>query len=296
MRPFLLLALLLAFAASAAAADDAAPGIVYAQGAKFDKSFNEAAYTGAERFKAETGIAYHEVEITNDSQRVQALSTLIRRGAPVVVAVGFDQRAAVETVADRFPEARLVIIDTIVDKPNVQSVVYREQEGAFLVGVLGAMASKSGTIGYLGGMDIPIIRRVGKGYAEGARWAVPGIAIIDNVTGTTPAAFVDPARGAELARSQFDRGVDVIFAAAGMTGFGALQAAKDAGKLAIGMDSNQNPLFPGTVLTSLLKRVYNAVYDAFVAARAGTWQPGSKAWALPSAASTMQWMTTTRRW
>jgi basic membrane protein A and related proteins len=268
------LALLLAFAASAAAADDAAPGIVYAQGAKFDKSFNEAAYTGAERFKAETGIAYHEVEITNDSQRVQALSTLIRRGAPVVVAVGFDQRAAVETVADRFPDARLVIIDTVVDKPNVQSVVYREQEGAFLVGVLGAMASKSGTIGYLGGMDIPIIRRVGKGYAEGARWAVPGIAIIDNVTGTTPAAFVDPARGAELARSQFDRGVDVIFAAAGMTGFGALQAAKDAGKLAIGMDSNQNPLFPGTVLTSLLKRVDNAVYDAFTEARAGTWQPG----------------------
>ncbi|HEX4185514.1 MAG TPA: BMP family ABC transporter substrate-binding protein [Stellaceae bacterium] len=273
-RHLLFLALLVAFAAPAAAADDTAPGIVYAQGAKFDKSFNEAAYTGAERFKAETGIGYHEVEITNDTQRVQALSTLIRRGAPVVVAVGFDQRAAVETVADRFPEARLVIIDTVVDKPNVQSVVYREQEGAFLVGVLGAMATKSGTIGYLGGMDIPIVRRVGKGYAEGARWAVPGIAIIDNVTGTTPAAFVDPARGAELARSQFDRGVDVIFAAAGMTGFGALQAAKDAGKLAIGMDSNQNPLFPGTVLTSLLKRVDNAVYDAFVAARAGTWQPG----------------------
>jgi len=259
-------------AAPAVAGDDAAPGIVYAQGAKFDKSFNEAAYTGAERFKAETGIAYHEVEITNDSQRVQALSTLIRRGAPVV--------GAVETAADRFPEARLVIIDTVVDKPNVQSVVYREQEGAFLVGVLAAMASKSGTIGYLGGMDIPIIRRIGRGYMEGARWAVPAIAIIDNVTGTTPAAFVDPARGAELARSQFDRGVDVIFAAAGITGFGALQAAKDAGRLAIGMDSNQNPLFPGTVLTSLLKRVDDAVYDAFTAARAGTWQPGVRSFGL----------------
>jgi basic membrane protein A and related proteins len=281
VSPHLLwLALLSAFAAPAAAGDDAAPGIVYAQGAKFDKSFNEAAYTGAERFKAETGIAYHEIEITNDSQRVQALSTLIRRGAPVVVAVGFDQRAAVETVAERFPEARLVIIDTVVDKPNVQSVVYREQEGAFLVGVLAAMASKSGTIGYLGGMDIPIIRRIGRGYAEGARWAVPGAAIIDNVTGTTPAAFVDPARGAELARSQFDRGVDVIFAAAGITGFGALQAAKDMGKLAVGMDSNQNPLFPGTVLTSLLKRVDNAVYEAFAAARAGTWQPGVRSLGL----------------
>ncbi len=142
------------------------------------------------------------------------------------------------------------------------------------------MASKSGTIGYLGGMDIPIIRRIGEGYAEGARWAVPGIKIIDNVTGTTPAAFTDPARGAELARSQFDRGVDVIFAAAGITGFGALQAAKDEGKLAIGMDANQNPLFPGTVLTSLVKHVDNAVYDAFATARAGTWMPGVKSLGL----------------
>jgi basic membrane protein A len=269
-----MLAAMLPAVISPAAADDTPPGIVYALGAKFDKSFNEAAFAGVERFKAETGIACHEVEITNDNQRVQALSSLIRAGAPVVVAVGFDQRAAVAAAADRFPQARLVIIDTVVDKPNVQSIVFREEEGAFLVGVLGAMASKSGTIGYLGGMDIPIIRRTGEGYEAGAHWAVPAIRVVSNVTGTTPAAFTDPARGAELARTQFDRGVDVIFAAAGITGFGALQAAKDSGKLAIGMDSNQNPLFPGTVLTSLLKRVDNAVHDAFAAARAGTWQPG----------------------
>jgi len=129
-------------------------------------------------------------------------------------------------------------------------------------------------------MDIPIIRRIGKGCTEGARWAVPGITVIDNVTGTTPVAFVDPARGAELAGSQFDRDVDVIFAAAGITGVGALQAAKDESKLAIGMDSNQNLLFPGTVLTSLLKRVDNAVYDAFVAARDGTWKPGVRSLGL----------------
>jgi basic membrane protein A and related proteins len=263
-----------AVALPAAAENNAPPGIVYALGTKFDKSFNESAWRGAERFKAKTGIAYHEIEIANDNQRVQALSELIRHGAPVVVAVGFDQRGAVETVADRFPKARITIIDTVGDKPNVQSVVFREQEGAFLVGVLAAMASKSGTIGYLGGMDIPIIRRISEGYAQGGRWAVPGIKIIDNVTGTTPAAFTDPARGAELARSQFDRGVDVIFAAAGITGFGALQAAKDAGKLAIGMDANQNGLFPGTVLTSLVKHVDNAVDDAFMTARASSWKPG----------------------
>jgi basic membrane protein A and related proteins len=271
---------LLAAAGPAVAEDSAPPGIVYALGTKFDESFNESAWRGAERFKAQTGIAYHEIEIGNDNQRIQALAELIRHGAPVVVAVGFDQRAAVETVADRFPKARITIIDTVVAKPNVQSVVFREQEGAFLVGVLAAMASKSGTIGYLGGMDIPIIRRIGEGYAEGARWAVPAIKIIDNVTGTTPAAFTDPARGAELARSQFDRGADVIFAAAGITGFGALQAAKDEGKLAIGMDANQNGLFPGTVLTSLLKRVDKAVYDAFMTARADTWTPGVKSLGL----------------
>ena len=276
----LILAIVSLADAAAAPADDRPPGIVYALGTKFDKSFNKSAWRGAERFKAQTGIAYHEIEIANDNQRVQALSELIRHGAPVVVAVGFDQRAAVETVAGRFPQARITIIDTIVDQPNVQSVVFREQEGAFLVGVLGAMASKSGTIGYLGGMDIPIIRRIGEGYAEGARWAVPGIKIIDNVTGTTPAAFTDPARGAELARSQFDRGVDVIFAAAGITGFGALQAARDEGRLAIGMDANQNGLFPGTVLTSLVKHVDNAVYDAFSSARAGTWSPGVKSLGL----------------
>jgi basic membrane protein A len=278
------LALLPAGAARAAANDaaeiDAPPGLVYALGTKFDKSFNEGAWRGAERFKAETGVGYHEIEIANDNQRVQALSELIRHGAPVVVAVGFDQRAAVETVAGRFAQARITIIDTIVDRPNVRSVVFREEEGAFLVGVLAAMASKTGTIGYLGGMDIPIIRRIGEGYAEGARWAVPGIKIVDNVAGTTPAAFVDPARGAELAKSQFDRGVDVIFAAAGITGFGALQAAKDAGRLAIGMDANQNGLFPGTVLTSLVKHVDNAVYDAFTAARAGNWTPGVKSLGL----------------
>ncbi len=271
---------LLLLLSPAAAGDDGEPGIVYAQGTKFDKSFNEAAWRGAERFKEETGIGYREAEISNDNQRVQALSTLIRRGAPVVVAVGFDQRNAVETVAGRYPDAKLTIIDTTVDKPNVQSVVFREEEGAFLVGVLAAMASKTGAIGYLGGMDIPIIRRIGEGYAEGARWAVPGIKIIENFSGATPAAFVDPARGAELARSQFDRGADVVFAAAGITGFGALQAAKDAGRLAIGMDSNQNPLFPGTVLTSLLKRVDNAVHDAFATAREGTWRPGVKSLGL----------------
>ncbi|HEV2303743.1 MAG TPA: BMP family ABC transporter substrate-binding protein [Stellaceae bacterium] len=274
-------ALSLGLAMPAGAADDnRPPGILYALGTKFDKSFNESAYRGVERYKATTGIAAREIEITNADQRLQALAALVRGGAPVVVAVGFDQRDAVAAVADRYPKARLVIIDTVVDKPNVESVVFREGEGAFLVGILGAMASKTGAIGYVGGMDMPIIRRIGAGYAAGARWAVPGIKLLRNFAGTTESAFTDPARGAELARSQFDRGADVVFAAAGITGYGALQAAKDRGKLAIGMDSNQDGFFPGAVLTSLLKHVDRAVFDAFMAARGGTWRPGVRSLGL----------------
>ena len=139
-----------------------------------------------------------------------------------------------------------------------------------------AIASKTGKIGFVGGMDIPLIRKFALGYVEGARHVSPSIEIFQNMTGTTPAAWNDPTRGGELARSQFDRGADVVYAAAGATGIGVYQAAKDAGKLAIGVDSNQNYLHPGTMLTSMVKRVDQAVYDAFKGARDGTWSGGVK--------------------
>jgi basic membrane protein A and related proteins len=198
------------------------------------------------------------------------------RGAAIVVAIGFTQRSGVETVAKQYPAVKFTVIDAIVDLPNVQSIVYREHEGSFLVGMLAAMTSQSGKIGFVGGMDIPLIRKFALGYEEGARFANPKIEVLQNMTGTTPAAWADPTRGAELARSQFDRGVDVVFAAAGTTGLGVLQAAKDAGKFSIGVDSNQNYLHPGSVLTSMVKRVDNAVYTAFKTARDGTWKPGTQ--------------------
>ncbi len=250
----------LSAAATAQTQQGFSPAIVYDMGGKFDKSFNEAAYNGAERFKKESGIAYREFEITNESQREQAFANMARRGAAVIVAIGFTQRSAVETVAKQYPD--------------VKSIVYREHEGSFLVGMLAAMKSKSGKIGFVGGMDIPLIRKFALGYEEGAHFANPKIEVLQNMTGTTPAAWADPTRGAELARSQFDRGVDVVFAAAGTTGLGVLQAAKDAGKFSIGVDSNQNYLHPGSVLTSMVKRVDNAVYTAFKTAQAGVWKPG----------------------
>lgn len=276
--PVLAAALALAIAGSAAA--QTPPAVMFDIGGKFDRSFNQAAYDGAERFKKETGVTYNEFEITNTAEREQAIRNLARRGASVVIAVGFNNHAAIETVAKEFPNVKFTIIDSVVDLPNVQSVTFREHEGSFLVGMAAALTSKTGKVGFVGGMDVPIIRKFYKGYEEGAKYAKSSVEVFMNMTGTTPTAFRDPTRGAELARGQFDRGVDVVFAAAGATGTGVYQAAKDAGKFAIGVDSNQNHLHPGTMLTSMVKRVDIAVYEAMTQARAGTWKPGARALGL----------------
>jgi basic membrane protein A and related proteins len=262
------------FAVGTAFAQDFTPAIIFDMGGKFDKSFNEAAYRGAERFKEETGIDYLEFEVTNEAQRDQALGRMARRGADVVVAVGFSFATPLETIAKEFPDTKFVIIDSVVEQPNVQSVVFKEHEGSFLVGMAAAMASKTGKVGFVGGMDIPLIRNFAHGYQQGVAHVSPDAEVFVNMTGTTPAAWNDPAKGAELAQSQFDRGADVVYAAAGGTGLGVLQAAADSGKLSIGVDSNQNYLHPGSVLTSMLKRVDVAVYSAFKDAKDGNLETG----------------------
>lgn len=256
------------------------PAIVYDIGGKFDRSFNQSASVGAEEFTRETGIACREFEVLNAAQRAQAMEFFARHGAAIIVAVGFTQASAVEDVARRFPGVKFTLIDAVVDLPNVQSVTFREQESSFLCGMLAAMATKTGKIGFVGGMDIPLIHKFLTGYIAGAKYVNPAIEVFQNMTGTTPAAWVDPAKGAELARSQFDRGADVVFHAAGATGIGVLQAAKDAGKLGIGCDSNQDYLYPGYVLTSAVKRVDVAVCAAFLDALRGTWQPGHRVMGL----------------
>ncbi len=258
----------------AASAAEIKPAVVFDMGGKFDKSFNEGVYNGVERFKAESGIEYKEFEVTNETQREQAIRRMAQRGQDPVLGVGFAQAPAIEKVAKEFPNTRFTIIDMVVDLPNVQSVVFKEHEGSFLVGVLAAAASETGTVGFVGGMDIPLIRRFACGYVQGAKHAKSDATVIQNMTGTTPSAWNDPTKGAELAKSQFDRGADVVYAAAGGTGIGVYQAAKDNGKYAIGVDSNQNYLHPGTMLTSMLKRVDNAAYNAFKSAKDGTWKPG----------------------
>lgn len=261
-------------ASSSIYAAEIKPAVVYDMGGKFDKSFNQGVYDGVERFRKETGIDYREFEVTNEAQREQALRKMAQRGRSPILGVGFAQGPAIEKVAKEYPDLQFTIIDSVVDLPNVQSVVFKEHEGSYLVGILAAMASKTGKVGYIGGMDIPMIRAFGCGYAQGAKMANPDIEVVQNMTGTTPSAWNDPGRGGELSRGQFDRGVDVIYAAAGGTGVGVYQAAKDSGKLAIGVDSNQNYIHPGTMLTSMLKRVDVAAYNSFKTAYDGTWKAG----------------------
>ncbi len=251
----------LAAALAASFAAVAEPAIIFDLGGKFDKSFNEAAYNGMEKWKKESGKKYLEFEVTNESQREQAVRRMAEKGASPIISVGFSQASAVEKVAKEFPKLNFAIVDMVVEAPNVQSVVFKEQEGSFLVGAMAAMASKTGKVGFVGGMDIPLIRRFGCGYEQGAKFANAKAEVFQNMTGTTGAAWNDPARGGELAKAQFAKGADVVFAAAGGTGTGVYQAAKDSGKLAIGVDSNQNHLQPGTMLTSMLKRVDVAVYN-----------------------------------
>ena len=229
--------------ASGAYAADIKPAIIYDLGHKFDASFNEGVFHGAERFKKESGIDYRDLEIQNDAEREQDLR-------------------------------KFAIIDSVVDKPNVQSITFKEHEGSFVVGVIAAKTSKTGKVGFVGGMDIPLISRFGCGYAQGVKNVNANNEVFANMTGTDFHAWTDPVKGGELARSQMDRGADIVYAAAGATGQGVLKAAAEAGKFGIGVDSNQNGLFPGHVLTSMVKHVDVATYDSFMDAKKGTWKPG----------------------
>jgi basic membrane protein A len=260
--------------ATGAMAADPKLGIVYDAGGKFDKSFNQSAFEGAERFRKETGIKYIEAQASSDTQAEQVLRGLARKKLDLIAAIGFSQAQAVAKVAQEFPHVHFVLIDAVAKGDNVNSILFKEEEGSYLVGVAASMASKSKKVGFVGGMDIPLIRAFACGYAQGAKAANAKTETLQNMVGTTSAAWNDPAKGGELARAQFDRGVDVVFAVAGGSGMGTLQTAKEKGKLAIGVDSNQNYLHPGTMLTSMVKHVDGAIYDSFTQAKAGVWKPG----------------------
>lgn len=241
----------------------AEPAIIYDVGGKFDKSFNESAWTGAEQWKSETGGTYREIEIQSEAQREQALRRLAEGGSNPIVMTGFAFGSVLDNVAPDFPDTNFAIIDFVVPHPNVKSIVFKEHEGSYMVGLIAGMTTASNTVGFVGGMDIPLIRRFGCGYVQGVKAANPDINVIQNMTGNDPSAWNDPVKGGELTKAQIASGADVVYHAAGGTGVGVLQAAADAGILGIGVDANQNHLHPGSVLTSMLKRVDVAVYNSF---------------------------------
>lgn len=249
----------LALGSGAALAD---PALIFDLGGKFDKSFNESSYNGAERWAAETGNSYASVELQSDAQRDQAIRRFADEGYNPVITVGFSNATPLDTIAPEYPDTTFVIIDAEVDQPNVRSVMFDEHEGSYLVGILAAMASDTEVVGFVGGMDIPLIRRFGCGYAQGVLDTNPDATVLVNFTGTTPTAWNDPVKGSELTLAQIAQGADVIYAAAGGTGVGVLQTAADQGVYSIGVDSNQNYMHPGSVLSSMVKRVDNAVFDA----------------------------------
>lgn len=254
----------LALSAGAVVAE---PALIYDLGGKFDKSFNEAAFNGAERYAEETGNSYRDIEIQSEAQREQALRRFAEAGFNPIITTGFAIANIMGEVAQDYPETKFVNVDGFLPEvpDNVLLINFQEHQGSYLVGMMAAMATESDTVGFIGGMDIPLIRHFACGYAQGVKAVDPDIEIIANMTGTTPAAWNDPVKGSELANAQISQGADVIYAAAGGTGVGVLQTAADQDILSIGVDSNQNYLHPGQVLTSMLKRVDVAVYDAMMA-------------------------------
>ena len=261
-------------ASTAVLADDVKPAVIYDLGGKFDKSFNEGVFNGATKFAKEANVEFKDLELQNEAQREQALRKFAKDGYSPIVVPGFAWADSLTKVATEFPNTKFAIIDMVVDKPNVQSLLFKAEEGSYLVGVIAAKTSKSGTVGFVGGMDIPLISAFECGYAQGVMATNKSAKVIPNMTGTTPAAWNDPVKGGELAKAQIGQGADIVFAAAGATGQGVLKAAADAGKLGIGVDSDQDNLFPGKVLTSMLKRVDVATYNTFKTAKDGTWKPG----------------------
>ncbi|HEX8175600.1 MAG TPA: BMP family ABC transporter substrate-binding protein [Pyrinomonadaceae bacterium] len=242
-------------------------GIVFDIGGKDDRSFNAAAWEGVKRAEKDFPIVLRDVEPGNPTSIEPAMRAFAERGYNLVIGIGFAQSPIMERVAKDYPNINFAIIDGVIDLPNVASLVFMEHQGSYLVGMIAARNSKTGVLGFIGGMDIPLIHRFAVGYEEGARAVNPNIQVIQNYVGVTDSAWNNPGKGKELALAQIGKGADVIFTAAGNSGLGAFDAVEGYGmqngraqRFVIGVDSNQNGVKPGFVLTSMVKRVDNVVY------------------------------------
>jgi basic membrane protein A len=236
-------------------------GIVFDAGGKDDRSFNAAAWQGVQRAAKELPVVVRDAEPGDPNSVEPALRAFAERGYDIIIGVGFSQTPIIEQVAKDYPKLDFAIVDGVSQLPNVASLIFKEHEGSYLVGMIAARTSKTGVLGFVGGMDIPLIHKFETGYEEGARAVNPNVKVIQNYVGVTDAAWNNPGKGKELSVAQIGKGADVLFAAAGNSGLGAFDAAEQYGKYVIGVDSNQNWVKPGFVLTSMVKRVDNAVFQ-----------------------------------
>jgi len=264
--------------------------LVFDVGGRGDKSFNDAAYRGLERASAELGVTFAFKEPTN-ADREASLRAMAEGGSPLVFGVGFLFTDSICTVAKDFPGQKFACIDyDLFAKPqipaNVSAIKFREEEGSFLVGAIAGLTTKSNKVGFVGGMDIPLIHKFKAGYTAGVKAVNPSCEVTANFAGLTPDAFKDPVKGKELAKAQYGAGADIIFHASGSTGNGVLEEAKERnkadGKVAhfvIGVDSDQWEE-GGHVLTSMIKRVDVVVFDTIKAHKDGTFAAGAHEFGL----------------
>lgn len=254
-----------------------------------DKSFNASAFEGGKRAEKELGIELKHVEVTDDAQIEPTIKAFAKKGFNLMISIGFSQQTSVKKAAEAYPNSKFAIVDAVVDAPNVASLMFQEHEGSYLAGALAALKSKTGVVGFIGGMDNPLIRRFEFGYREGALKVKPKTKVLVNYVGTGGDAWNNPTKGKELALSQMAQKADVIFHAAGASGLGLFDAVEETAKktgrevYAIGVDSNQNWVKPGLILTSMLKRVDTAVFDTIKAARNGQWKSGRLNFGLQNA-------------
>ncbi|MBC7370491.1 MAG: BMP family ABC transporter substrate-binding protein [Bdellovibrionaceae bacterium] len=249
-------------------------GLVLDKGGKDDKSFNSAAYEGAKKAEKDLKIELKYVEATDVTALENLHRAFARKSFDLIIGVGFAQTEAIKKIAAQFPNVKFAIVDGEITAPNVRSLMFEEHEGSFVVGALAAMKSKTGQVGFIGGMDIPLIRRFSMGYEAGAKYISPKIKVVNNFIGVTGEAWNNPAKAKELALSQINSGVDIIFVAAGASGSGAFDAIEEKKKFGIGVDSNQNWIKPGSILTSMMKRVDVAVFNTIKDTKDGKFSAG----------------------
>lgn len=273
---------------TAATKEDFRPALIYESGSsEGDFAFIDSMKSGAQKAKDEIGLDYEEFRIPEGKDRVQFFREVAESGVTHIIAVGFQNVIPVLSLADQYKEVKFTVIDGMVPPffSNVQSIVFKDHEGAFLVGMVAGLRSSTSKIGFIGGMDMPIINNLALGYYQGARYVRSDIEVVRDtvdISGKSgkgvnnPNAWNNPERAKLLAKKQFNSDVGVIFAAAGGSSVGVLEAAEEMGKLAIGIDTNQNGLFPGTVLTSMVKRVDKVVFESLSNAYSGRWEPGIK--------------------